>query len=375
MKGTTVLALIGLVLGEGLLGQEAPSFYTTSLALDEMQGKQAILETEQGMIIVDLLPEVAPNHVGYFIENAEGGAYEGTTFHQVIRHGVILGGDPLSKDPEQRERYGTGGLGVLQSEVSDEKHTRGAVSAVLVPGQPDSAGAQFFITIADQPALDGKHTVFGRVVEGIRAAEKISEAAVDTSGKAVDRLEIRSVTIRDRPPPEPVPFVTETVEELASYHAVLETSLGEITIALRPDLAPEHVRNFLRLAQVGVYDGTAFHRVVPGFVIQGGFLPSRLDPLGESQERHVHELQPEFTDTPHEKGTVSMARGDDPASATTSFFICTARARALDGEYSVFGSVVGGTEVVEAIEAVPTEGEQPVERVEVRRVRLEPGAP
>ncbi len=87
------------------------------------------------------------------------------------------------------------------------------------------------------------------------------------------------------------------------------------------------MRNFLRLASVGFYDGTAFHRVVKGFVIQGGFLPTRSEPLDITQERYVHTLQPEFNDTPHDKGIVSMAHGDDPASGDTSFFIVTARAR------------------------------------------------
>ena len=104
---------------------------------------------------------------------------------------------------------------------------------------------------------------------------------------------------------------------------MLETSLGAITVGFFPDKAPEHVRNFLRLAQAGVFDGTAFHRVVPGFVVQTGDLSTR-GPLTEKQQALVHNLQPEFNDTKHVKGIVSMARGDDPASATTSFFIVSA---------------------------------------------------
>jgi peptidyl-prolyl cis-trans isomerase B (cyclophilin B) len=130
------------------------------------------------------------------------------------------------------------------------------------------------------------------------------------------------------------------------------------------------VRNFLRLAQTGVYDGTAFHRVVRGFVIQGGYLPSRREPLDTAQEKYVRSLPPEFSPTPHEKGILSMARGDDPASATTSFFVVTARTPALDNQYTVFGRVVEGLDVLDAIEAVPVNGETPVTRVEVTRIRV-----
>ena len=99
----------------------------------------------------------------------------------------------------------------------------------------------------------------------MEVVQKISEAPADAQGRVAERVEITSVTIRDTPPPEPVPFATDTAGAArGSYHAVLETSLGAITIAFCPDKAPEHVRNFLRLAQAGVYDGTTFHRVVRG---------------------------------------------------------------------------------------------------------------
>ena len=128
--------------------------------------------------------------------------------------------------------------------------------------------------------------------------------------------------IRDTPPPEPTPFETETAAQLAGYRAVLETTMGEVTLEFIPDRAPGHVRNFLRLARLGVYDGTAFHRVVPGFVVQTGALTSRKAPLTQKQRPFVVNLPPEFNPTLHEAGILSMARGDDPASAQTSFFIC-----------------------------------------------------
>jgi len=264
---------------------------------------------------------------------------------------------------------------VLKGEVNAEKHTRGAVSSVIQPGKPDSGGAQFFICVVDQPVLDGQYTLFGRVVEGMRVVEKISEAPVDERGKATERIEIRSVTVRDKPVEGPEPFSTETVEDLASYRVILETTAGTVTLALRPDKAPGHVRNFLRLASAGVFDGTAFHRVVRGFVVQTGSLTSRREPLGERQQRLVRTLQPEFNDLSHVKGTLSMARGDDPASASTSFFICTGPSPGLDRVYTAFGQVVDGLSVVEAIEAVPVDGETPKQRIDVVKARVERVAP
>ena len=343
-------------------------FFTSTLPAAELRNKQAVIETNQGTIVLDLLADSAPTHVAHFITRARERAYDGTVFHRVIPMGIIQGGDPISKDPAQSAKYGTGGLGTLRFEPNQEKHTRGAVSAVLVPGQRDSAGNQFFICVTDQPALDGQYTVFARVAEGINVAQKISTVA-SSGGIPAERVEIRSIVIRDRPAEVPEPFATESVEELGKHHAIIETSLGNIELEFLPDRAPNHVRQFLRLAALGVYDGTAFHRVVPGFVVQGGYMPSRREPLDERQERAVRPLQPEFTDTPHERGIVSMARiSGEPASATTSFFIVLARAERLDREYSVFGRVVSGMDVIEKMESAPVNGETPVTPVTVSRV-------
>jgi peptidyl-prolyl cis-trans isomerase B (cyclophilin B) len=113
----------------------------------------------------------------------------------------------------------------------------------------------------------------------------------------------------------------------------------------------------------------AFHRVVKGFAVQTGSLDSR-GPLTENQQKLVRMLPPEFNDTRHVKGIVSMARGDDPASASTSFFIVTADAPSLDGKYTAFGRVVEGMAVLEAIEAAPVNGETPVTRIELKSVRV-----
>jgi cyclophilin family peptidyl-prolyl cis-trans isomerase len=344
--------------------------FKTTMTVDEMKGKQAVVETAMGTFVIQLVPEAAPNHVGYMITRARAGAYDGTTFHRVVKYGIIQGGDPLSKDPAKTAQYGTGGLGLLDAENNAETMTRGAVAAVLQPGKRDSAGSQFFVVVTDQPALDGQYTIFGRVVDGMEVVQKISEAPTDANGRVTNRIEMTRVTIRDAPPPEPEPFTTESVEDLARYRAVLETSQGPITLAFLPDKAPGHVRNFLRLASLGAYDGTAFHRVVRGFVLQGGMLNTRTDPVPQRAQRYVRTVAPEFNDTPHMKGTLSMARTDDPNSASTSFFICTGPAPSLDGKYTVFGRVIDGMAVVEAIDAAPVEGEAPRQRIEVTRVTV-----
>jgi peptidyl-prolyl cis-trans isomerase B (cyclophilin B) len=375
MTGMLLVVLMLLALGDGQANRSQPpappreTFFTSALPASELQNKQAVLETTYGTIVLDLLADAAPNHVAHFITRAREGAYDGTTFHRVISMGIIQGGDPLSKDPTQAAKYGTGGLGVLRFEANPEKHTRGAVSAVLVPGNRDSGGSQFFITITDQPALDGQYTVFARVADGISVAQKISTVAADAAVPQ-DRIEIRKVTIRDKPAPVPEPFVSESPDELGKHRAVLETSLGNITFEFFPDRAPNHVRQFLRLAESGVYDGTAFHRVVPGFVIQGGHMPTRREPLEERQQAYVRALQPEFNATVHDRGIVSMARGAEPASATSSFFIVLAPTTSLDGQYTAFGRVVDGMDVVAKIEGVARDGETPTTRIEVTRVRV-----
>jgi cyclophilin family peptidyl-prolyl cis-trans isomerase len=343
--------------------------YTTPLTLAAMTGKQAVVNTTAGDIVIDLRPDLAPNHVGYFMNVAGEGGFDGTIFHRVVRLAIIQGGDPLSKDPAKARLYGTGGLGILKAEFSAERASRGAVAAVLQPNRPDSAGSQFFICVTDQPPLDGKYTIFGRVSEGMDVVQRISEAPADADGRPNDRIVITHVTIRDAPPPEPVPFANETAAQLAQHRAVLETSKGAMTLEFFPDKAPEHVKNFLRLAHAGVFDGTAFHRVVPGFVVQTGALNTR-GPLSEKQQKLIRTLPPEFSDTPHVKGILSMARGDDPASASTSFFLVTGTASSLDGKYTVFGRVVDGLSVLDAIEQSPVNGEAPVSRIDLVRVRI-----
>ena len=332
--------------------------------------KQAVIETSMGTFVLDLLPAAAPNPVALFMKTVQSGGYDGTAFHRAVKNGLVQGGDPLSKDPAKKAQYGQGGLNQLKAEPRAATVPGGSVASVLVPGKPDSAGSQFFIVLVDQPALANQYTVFAKVAEGMDVLQKISSSAVDATGVIVDRVEIRKATIRDTPPVLPEPFVTDSAQQLATYKAVLDTSAGPITIEFFADKAPETVRQFLRLADAGVFNDMAFHRVAPGFVIQTGALSSRTVPLSPKQQALVHDLQPEFNDTKHVKGIVSMARGDSPTSAQTSFFICVGTSSALDGVYTAFGRVVDGMAAVDAIEQTPRTGETPNTRVELRSVKI-----
>ena len=357
---------IGSTTGSSSLAQQAEREpFVAPLTVEEMTAKQVVLETHLGTIAIDLRPDLAPNHVGLIMRLVEEGTYAGTTFHRMVANGIVQGGDPLTADPERAADYGRGGLGLVDAEPSGAAHLRGTVSAVVAPGDPNSGGAQFLICVVDQPGLDGQYTIWGQVADGLDVVTRISETPVDAEGRATERIVVRSAAIRDKPPPEVPPYTTETDAELAAYRVVLETTHGRIAIDLYSDRAPNHVRNFLRLADAGVYDGIAFHRIVPGFVIQSGHLPTRREILTDRQQRYIQNLDPEFNDTPHVRGIVSMARLDDPSSASTSFFIVTDTSPELDGTYTAFGVVTEGLDVVSAIEAVPTDGEAPVDRVEI----------
>ena len=346
-------------------GYVVSDFSQTLLA--QSPPRQAVIETSAGTVILDLMPEIAPTTVAFFTKTAGTGGYDRTVFHRVVRNGMVQGGDPISKDPAKKAQYGTGGLNQVKAEPRAAKMLRGSVAAVLVPGKPDSAGAQFFVVLADQPALDNQYTVFAQVADGMEVLQQISAMAVDAAGTVTERVEITRVTIRDTPPE---PFLSDTAQQLSAYTAVLETSAGIISIELFADKAPETVRQFLRMADAGIYNGMAFHRVAPGFVIQTGALSSRTAPLSPKQQMLVHDLQPEFNDTKHVKGVVSMARGESPTSAQTSFFICVGTSTALDGVYTAFGRVTDGLNVVEAIELAPRTGETPNTRIELRSIRL-----
>ena len=143
-------------------------------------------------------------------------------------------------------------------------------------------------------------------------------------------------------------------------NVVIKTNFGSIKFGLLPELAPETVRNFVTLAKNGIYDGTLFHRVIPGFMIQGGD-PNTKDPNKKSQwgmGGPGHTIKAEFSSRSHLEGIVSMARATDPDSAGSQFFIVTSdnNTEALDRQYTVFGKVTEGMDVAHKIENLPRDG-------------------
>jgi len=167
------------------------------------------------------------------------------------------------------------------------------------------------------------------------------------------------------------PIVTNEV-------AVIETSFGEMVLEFWPDVAPKTVENFKKLAKSGFYDGTAFHRIIKDFMIQGG------DPLSKTDDPMVgtggpgYSIKAEFNNRKHVHGVISMARSANPDSAGSQFFICLADAPSLDGKYTAFGKLIKGDEVLEKIGNVPVtrsafgELSKPVTRVEVKTIKIVP---
>jgi peptidyl-prolyl cis-trans isomerase B (cyclophilin B) len=154
----------------------------------------------------------------------------------------------------------------------------------------------------------------------------------------------------------------------AEPKAIIDTKFGAMEITFFPDKAPKHVENFLKLARSGFYNGTIFHRVIPGFMIQGG------DPLTKDKEKTAQygtggppdRVKAEFNDRPHVRGILSMARSQDPDSAGSQFFIVVADAPSLNGKYTVFGQVIQGMDVADKIVAQPrNQRDMPLERVEM----------
>ena len=160
--------------------------------------------------------------------------------------------------------------------------------------------------------------------------------------------------------------------------AIINTTEGEMVLEFWPDVAPGHVENFKKLARQGFYDGTCFHRVIKGFMIQGG------DPLTKDDAKQSqwgtggpgYQIKAEFNAKPHVRGVLSMARSTNPDSAGSQFFICHGNAGFLDRQYTAFGKLIKGDDVLEKIATAPTHpGDRPVKKVSLTSVKIVPADP
>jgi cyclophilin family peptidyl-prolyl cis-trans isomerase len=163
-------------------------------------------------------------------------------------------------------------------------------------------------------------------------------------------------------------YTKKEIAKMAESRAVIETKFGNMELKFFPDVAPNHVNNFIELSKKGFYDGTTFHRVIPGFMIQGG------DPNSKNPDKSQHGMggpghtvKAEFNEKPHKRGILSMARSGHPDSAGSQFFICVADSPFLNRQYTVFGEVVSGMEVADKIVSQPRDRrDNPNERIEMK---------
>jgi peptidyl-prolyl cis-trans isomerase B (cyclophilin B) len=174
---------------------------------------------------------------------------------------------------------------------------------------------------------------------------------------------------------EKKPASDEKKSAAADEVAVIKTNQGEMVLEFYPDVAPKHVENFKTLAKKGFYDGTCFHRVIKGFMIQGG------DPLTKDEANKArwgtgdpgYKIKAEFNKKPHVRGTLSAARSQDPDSAGSQFFICHGAPSFLNGQYTVYGQLIKGDDVLEKIATTPTEpGDRPTTRMNIESIKIVP---
>lgn len=330
------------------------------MQIDPQKYYVATLVTEKGDITLELYADKAPHTVNNFVFLAREGFYDNTTFHRVIPGFMAQGGDPTGT--------GTGGPGYTFADEFDPTlaHDRVGVLSMANAGA-DTNGSQFFITFTPTPWLDDRHTVFGRVIDGLDVLFSLRERDPETATVPGDRIVTIRITESDTPPVSKLPADTDipmpqepaaryelytqppemTLDLTKTYIATLKTAKGDIEVTLDAQAAPLTVNNFVFLARAGFFDGLTFHRVEPNFVIQGG------DPLGTGEGGPGYMLPAEIG-LRHEEGSIAMARLPDQGnprrmSSGSQFYITLAATSQLDGSYTVFGKVTSGMDVVKSI--------------------------
>ena len=382
---------------------------------DEVTDYVVIDVNNFGPIVVRLFPDVAPETVANFKRLVSEGFYNGLTFHRIIENFMIQGGDPNGD--------GTGGSNQkINGEFTSNNfennlhHVRGVVSMARRGDDPNSASSQFFIvhksTQNNLDSLDGNYASFGYVVYGMDVVDTIAGCRTDYNDKPVVDVIINSIKFAKvtattnnttnnnsgnsnnsndfnndnsgnthvAPKYEEIDLSTissDAVIILSSTptdYVYMKTNKGNMVIRLFPEVAPETVANFKKLVSEGFYDGLTFHRVISGFMIQGG------DPNGNGTGGSGTSINGEFTangfenNLGHVRGVISMARASNPDSASSQFFIVhetsANNSYNLDGRYASFGYVVYGQEVIDAIAAVETNesNNKPVNDVVIEEV-------
>ncbi|SEK42259.1 Peptidyl-prolyl cis-trans isomerase (rotamase)-cyclophilin family [Ruminococcus albus] len=299
--------------------------------------------------VITLREDKAPITCENFEKLVNSGFYDGVTFHRVVANFMAQGGDP--------EGTGAGGSGEnIKGEFSnngvenDLKHVRGTVSMARSQ-ENDSASSQFFICYRDCDFLDGNYAAFGEVSEGMEVVDRFLNCDRTMNQNNELASPVNPITITsakmisaDADGHNRAKFTVDFTER--------EFKEGTFTMTLHADKAPITCENFKKLVGEGFYDGLTFHRVVDDFMAQGG------DPEGTGMGGSSETIKGEFSengvdnDLKHVRGTVSMARSNDPDSASSQFFICYTDCSYLDGNYAAFGEVTEGMDVVDGFTTV-----------------------
>ena len=344
---------------------------------------------EYGTIALTLDADIAPVSVTNFINLANNDFYDGLTFHRIMNGFMMQGG--ASKDSSSE-----GSAQNIQGEFAANgitntlNHSRGVISMARA-NDPDSASSQFFIVHEDSTFLDGNYAAFGWVTEGMDIVDSICTSApvVDDNGTVLAKnqpviKEVRVIgeidkdALSTRPTLLDSSMLTRDSEGLLSGKHNVEIEIenyGTIALTLDADLAPVTVTNFLNLVENDFYTGITFHRIISGFMIQGG------DPEGTGMGGSDQKIQGEFVANgivntlTHTRGVISMARTNDPNSASSQFFIMHEDSPHLDGSYAAFGWVTSGIEVVDAIcEATPVQDMNgtvlPKDQPKIKEIRI-----
>ena len=206
-----------------------------------------------------------------------------------------------------------------------------------------------------------KNVIYALLAVAVAACSPASTANNETTAAQTETNTTSSATASEASVPPPATTSSAAAEEnkpMSQYEnkvAELHTSAGEIDVRFFPDVAPNHVKNFIDLAEKGFYNGTKFHRVIPGFMIQGGD-PNTISgsPATWGTGGSGKNIDAEFNSVKHKRGILSMARSSSPNSASSQFFIMVADAPSLDTQYSAFGQVTKGMDVVDKIVKAPT---------------------